>query len=169
MPILSFLGCLKLPECNGTRCGRVFFVFLLSVIIPHQPSCFVLFCVVGWVVVIAPPLPDTCAEKLLLVSILGWAEGLPCADLGAMAPIGASRNLLKVSIIYLDSLPCSIWNVALSQHFWNCFALVCWDLSESQAVLYRQRNIYNQASDILPVYTVLDCIVNGANVSESEG
>jgi hypothetical protein len=27
-------------------------VGLLPIIIPHQPSCFVLFCVVGWVVAI---------------------------------------------------------------------------------------------------------------------
>ena len=29
-------------------CGGV--VVFLPIIIPHQPSCFVLFCVVGWVV-----------------------------------------------------------------------------------------------------------------------
>ena len=28
--------------------------FFLPIIIPHQPSCFVLFCVVGWIVAILP-------------------------------------------------------------------------------------------------------------------
>ena len=39
-----------------------------------------------------PPLPDMCAEKFLLVSMGGRAEGLACADPGARTPIGASGN-----------------------------------------------------------------------------
>jgi hypothetical protein len=38
-------------KCNHIRCGGVVVGFL-PIIIPHQPSCFVLFCVVGWVVAI---------------------------------------------------------------------------------------------------------------------
>ena len=37
---------------------------------------------------------ETCAEKFLLVSIGGRAEGLACADPGARTPIGASGNYL---------------------------------------------------------------------------
>ena len=42
-----------------------------------------------------PPLPDTCTETFPLVSMGGWAEGLTCADPGARAPIGASRNYIS--------------------------------------------------------------------------
>ena len=36
---------------------------------------------------------DMCAGKFPLILMGGRAEGLACADLGAMTPIGASRNL----------------------------------------------------------------------------
>jgi hypothetical protein len=35
---------------------------------------------------------NACGEKFPLVSMRCWAEGLPCADLGARTPIGASTN-----------------------------------------------------------------------------
>ena len=43
---------------------------------------------------------DMCAGKFPLVSIGGRAEGLACADPGARTPIGASGNLLYLSILY---------------------------------------------------------------------
>ena len=39
-----------------------------------------------------PPLLDTCAKKILLVSMGGLAEGVACADLGARTPIGTSGH-----------------------------------------------------------------------------
>ena len=47
-----------------------------------------------------PPLPDTCAEKFLLVSMGGWGVGLACADPRARTPIGARENLNCYYTIY---------------------------------------------------------------------
>ena len=44
---------------------------------------------------------DTCAGKFPLVSMGGRAEGLACADPGALTPIGASGNLLNRSVVVL--------------------------------------------------------------------
>ena len=44
---------------------------------------------------------DTCAGKILLVSMGGRAEGLACADPGARTPINASGNLFFYFIIIM--------------------------------------------------------------------
>ena len=50
--------------------GVVWWWFFVSIIIPHQPSCFVLFCVVGWIVAIPLFLrqhPEQCTGKKILL------------------------------------------------------------------------------------------------------
>ena len=47
---------------------------------------------------------DMCAEKFLVVSMGGRAEGLACTDPGAMTPIGAGRNPSKSNYILLNLL-----------------------------------------------------------------
>jgi hypothetical protein len=42
---------------------------------------------------------DMCAGKFPLLSMGGLAEGLACADLGAKTPIGASGNLVILSLV----------------------------------------------------------------------
>jgi hypothetical protein len=44
---------------------------------------------------------DMCAGKLPLVSMGSQAEGLKCADVGAMIPISASRNFLVINLFLL--------------------------------------------------------------------
>ena len=49
---------------------------------------------------------DTCKEKLPLVSVLGQAEGLVCADPGARTPIGSTsgKALRSLSLLVTKSL-----------------------------------------------------------------
>ena len=76
--------------------------------------------------------------KILLVSMVGRAEGQACTDLGARTPISASGNYLDISLIS-DPILFPFWNF---DYFWLICRLLWW-------IIYKAYEDFN----FCPVYT----------------